>query len=45
MQCFAEPIHGLVQAVIEVHKFIGWPESLFQLFARDEFTRPLKQRQ
>src|SRR6266404_3737944 len=35
MQGFAEPVYGLVQAVIEVHKCIGRPEPLFQLFARD----------
>jgi|HubBroStandDraft_5_1064220.scaffolds.fasta_scaffold47891_2 hypothetical protein len=34
-QRFAEPVHGFVQAEIEIHKSVGRPEPLDQLLSSD----------
>src|ERR1700730_15867910 len=38
-----QPLHGIVQALLEVHKGVGGPELLLQLFPGDGFTRPFQQ--
>ena len=42
LQSFAQTIHRLVETVIEIHKSVGRPEALFELFAGNSFTWMLK---
>ena len=37
-QGFAQPVHGLVQAAIEIDDNIGRPKTLLQLFARHDLA-------
>jgi hypothetical protein len=39
----AEPVDGLVQAMIEIHKGTGRPKALGEFFARNHFAGPLEQ--
>jgi hypothetical protein len=41
-QRFAEPVHGFVQAEIEIHKSVGRPEPLDQLLSTDHLSGSLK---
>jgi len=38
-----EPLHGVVQALIEVYKGVGGPELLLQFVPGDGLTRTLQQ--
>jgi hypothetical protein len=39
----SQSIHGIVQALLEVHKGVGWPELLLQFFPSNGLARLLQQ--
>jgi len=43
VQRYTQPIHGIVQALLEVHKGVGWPELVLQFFPGDGRTWLLQQ--
>jgi hypothetical protein len=42
-RCSPQPLHGIVQALLEVHERIGGPKVLLQPIPGDNLTRTLQQ--
>src|SRR6185295_3990311 len=38
-----QPLHSVVEALLEVHKSVGWPELLLQFFPGDRLARVLEE--
>src|SRR6266436_3050434 len=43
VQCLAQPVHSLVQTVVEIDKRVGSPQPLLKFLAGYEFSRALQQ--
>jgi hypothetical protein len=43
LQSFPQPLHGLIKAMLEIHKRAGGPQSLDQLFAGYQVARALQE--
>src|SRR4029077_4853181 len=43
VQCLAQPVHSLVQTVVEIDKCVGTPEFLLKFLASDQFAGTFEQ--
>jgi hypothetical protein len=43
IQNLANPGHGIIQTVIEIHEGIGWPQLRLQFLTRDDFAGTFNQ--
>jgi len=43
IQSRPQPLHGIVQALLEVHEGLSWPELLLQFFSGDGLARVLEE--